>query len=149
MFKVSNRNNRTRFEICSKLTIKTPERNQLRRSGLFIVNFEHISHLLLVFLLLTLNRLMLTGTAIRGVLSKGYFTQDKCAIFDVLRFEKYTRKSITINLPAVTSSIKGHLFCCFFNIQEETNSAGELIVTLRLEKTRRCYQCLKTLYLAM
>ena len=26
-----------------------------RRSGVFIVNFEHISHLVLVFLLLTLN----------------------------------------------------------------------------------------------
>ena len=42
-----------RCEICSKLTIKTPE--QWRRSGVFIVKFEHISHLLLVFLLLTLN----------------------------------------------------------------------------------------------
>ena len=28
MFKVNNRNTRTRFEICSKLTIKTPERRQ-------------------------------------------------------------------------------------------------------------------------
>ena len=28
---------------------------QWRRSGVFIVNFEHISHLVLVFLLLTLN----------------------------------------------------------------------------------------------
>ena len=27
----------------------------MRRSGIFIVNFEHISHLVLVFLLLTLN----------------------------------------------------------------------------------------------
>ena len=29
-----------------------------RRSGVFIVNFEHISHLFLVFLLLTLNMQM-------------------------------------------------------------------------------------------
>ena len=35
-----------------KLTIKTPERRQWRRSGVFIVNFEHIAHLVLVFLLL-------------------------------------------------------------------------------------------------
>ena len=47
---------RTRCEICSKLTIKLPERRHWRRSGVFIVNFEHISHLVLVFLLLTLNR---------------------------------------------------------------------------------------------
>ena len=40
----------------SKLTTKTPEERQWRRSGVFIVNFEHISqHLFLVFLLLTLN----------------------------------------------------------------------------------------------
>ena len=32
-----------------KLTIKIPERRQLRRTGIFIVNFEHISHLVLVF----------------------------------------------------------------------------------------------------
>ena len=56
MFKVNNRNTRTRCEICSKLTIKIPERRQWRHSGIFIVNFEHISHLVLVFLLLTLSR---------------------------------------------------------------------------------------------
>ena len=44
MFKFNNRNTRTRCEICSKLTIKTPD-------GVFIINFEHISRLVLVFLL--------------------------------------------------------------------------------------------------
>ena len=43
MSKVNNRNTRTRCEICSKLTIKIPERRQWRRSGIFVVNFEHIS----------------------------------------------------------------------------------------------------------
>ena len=61
MFKVNNRNTRTRCEICSKLTIKIPERRQWRRSGIFIVNFEHILHLVLVFLLLTLSRYMPIG----------------------------------------------------------------------------------------
>ena len=56
LLKVNNRNTRTRCEICSKLTINTPERRYWRRSGVFIVNFEHISHLALVFLLLTLNK---------------------------------------------------------------------------------------------
>ena len=32
MFKVNNRNTKPRFEICSKLTIKTPERRQWDRS---------------------------------------------------------------------------------------------------------------------
>ena len=35
---------RIRCEICSKLTIKTPEWRQSRRFGVFIVNFEHISY---------------------------------------------------------------------------------------------------------
>ena len=53
MFKViKKKKTRARFEIHSELTIKMPER---RRSGIFIVNFEHISHLVLVFLLLTLS----------------------------------------------------------------------------------------------
>ena len=55
MFKVNNRNTRTRCQVCSKLTIKTPEWRQWRRSGFFIVNSEHISHLVLMFLLSTLN----------------------------------------------------------------------------------------------
>ena len=54
LFKVNNKNTRKRCEICSKLTIETPERHW-RRSGVSIVNFEHISHIVLVFLLLTLN----------------------------------------------------------------------------------------------
>ena len=53
LFQVNNRNNRKSCEICSKLTIKTPEQRQWSRSGVFIVNFEHNSHLFLVFLLLT------------------------------------------------------------------------------------------------
>ena len=52
----SKKHNIKKFEICSKLTIKTLERRHWRRSGVLIVNFEHISHLVLVFLLLTLNR---------------------------------------------------------------------------------------------
>ena len=56
MLKDNNRNTRARYEICSKLTIKTPERRHWRRFGVFIVNLEHISHIVLVFLLLTLSR---------------------------------------------------------------------------------------------
>ena len=61
MFKFNTSNVRTRCEICSKLTIQTSERRQWRRSGVFIVNFEYISHLFLVFLLLTLSREMSAG----------------------------------------------------------------------------------------
>ena len=55
LLKVNNRNTRTRCEICLELTMKTPERRHWCRSSVFIVNFEHISYLFLLFLLLTLN----------------------------------------------------------------------------------------------
>ena len=56
LLKVNNRKTRTRCELCSMLKIKTPEGRHWRRSCVFIVNFEHISHLILVLLLLTLSR---------------------------------------------------------------------------------------------
>ena len=44
MLKVNNRNTKTRCEICSKLTIKTPERRYfIPYSSVFIVNFEKIN----------------------------------------------------------------------------------------------------------
>ena len=54
--KLSMVDTRTRRAVWSELSIKTPERSQWSRSGVFIVNFEHISHLVLVFLLLALSR---------------------------------------------------------------------------------------------
>ena len=57
--KVDNRNTRTRYEICSKLTIKTSERRHWCFCGVLIVNVDHIPHLNLMFLLLTFNMLML------------------------------------------------------------------------------------------
>ena len=54
LLKINNRNTRTRCEICSKLTVKTPERRHWLRFCVFIVNFELISHIVLVFLLLNL-----------------------------------------------------------------------------------------------
>ena len=49
LFKFNNGNNGIK---CKKLTIKTPER---RCFGVFIVNFEHLTLLLLVFPLFTLS----------------------------------------------------------------------------------------------
>ena len=52
MLKGNNRNTRTRCGVCSKLTIKIPGRCQWHLEGVFIVNFEHVSHLALQFLFL-------------------------------------------------------------------------------------------------
>ena len=53
LLKVNNRSTRTRCEICSN-------RCEIC-SGVFIVNFEQISYLVIVFLLLTLSRSMPAG----------------------------------------------------------------------------------------
>ena len=45
------------YEICSKLTIKTPEYH----SGVFIVNFEQTLNIDLVIQMLTLKKLMTGG----------------------------------------------------------------------------------------
>ena len=53
MFKVNDRNTKAICEVYPKLTIKTPKGHHGRLSSHFIVNFEHISHLILMFRLLT------------------------------------------------------------------------------------------------
>ena len=57
LLSVNNRNIRTSCNICSKLSIKTPERRQWRRSGAFIVHFIHL------VLLLTLDMQLPPGLA--------------------------------------------------------------------------------------
>ena len=60
LFKVNYENTSTMRNIYSMLTIKAPERHW-RCSGVFIVNFEHVSHIILEFLLLIFNMLMPAG----------------------------------------------------------------------------------------
>ena len=48
-----------------KVNKKTPERRHSRRFGVSIVNFQHISHLFLMFLLLTLNKSMWAGNMLK------------------------------------------------------------------------------------
>ena len=55
VFKVSNGNTRAICEICSKL-IEIEVTRLICRSGFFIVTFEQILYIVLVFPLLTLNR---------------------------------------------------------------------------------------------
>ena len=64
-----------------------------RRSGVFIVNFEHISQLVLVFLLLTLNKEMPTGAAL---VHECIWSTFKCKCFyDSLKYV-YNKKHDTV-----------------------------------------------------
>ena len=86
LFKGNNRNTRKRCKIYLLLTIKATERSQWSRSGAFIVNFEHISHFFLLFLLLTLNKQMLAGLI---VFSNGFksFLPGSCCITKNIKFK--------------------------------------------------------------
>ena len=48
-------------EICSKFTKRIPEQSQSCHSGVYFVNFEQNSHIVLVFPLLILNKQMPAG----------------------------------------------------------------------------------------
>ena len=50
LFKVYIKNLRILFENNSKVTKKISERRHRRRSGVFTVNFQHISKIVLVFI---------------------------------------------------------------------------------------------------
>ena len=52
LFKPNYGNTRKMYEIYSKLTILTPEQRSWRRSFVFIINFEQISQIALVSLLI-------------------------------------------------------------------------------------------------
>ena len=63
LFKINNGNIRTMCEMCSKLTIKTPEWRHWHRSGVFIVTLNRFHTLFCcLFLLLILNKKMLVGS---------------------------------------------------------------------------------------
>ena len=49
LFTVTMETPKTICEICSKLTIKTSKRRHWHHSIVFIVNFDHIPHIVLVF----------------------------------------------------------------------------------------------------
>ena len=70
LFKVNNWNRRTMCEIYLKLTINTEEPCHWHDSGVFVVNFEQISHIVLLFPLLALN--IVTRNKILWKIARGY-----------------------------------------------------------------------------
>ena len=97
LLKVNNRNNRARCEIYSKST-KTPEQRHWRRSGVIIVNFEHISHLVRKFILSTFSMYLLAANV-------GFFSHLPSKIIEA----KFYFCSV-INLLAVAVLINGNGF---------------------------------------
>ena len=62
-------------------TLKIPQRLHWHHSGAFFVNLEHISHLVLVFVLLTLNKQMMLVKSRNGYYRKSH---QRCTVKTVL-----------------------------------------------------------------
>ena len=105
LFKVNNRNFRKRCYICLKLN--TPERHQWRRSCVFIVNFKHILHHFLVFILLTLSKYLFARMLL--ILANVFSDTYRCSslVFKVL----HGRLKVSFMMPGLlTHSFPMHPF---------------------------------------
>ena len=91
MLTVNNRNTKKCY-IYLKLTIRTPERRHWRRSGVFIVDFKHISQLSIVFLLLNFYRYFLEMSSV----TKNNTTDDP-------EIQRKTRETDNTTLPFATT----------------------------------------------
>ena len=107
-YKINKRNTRKGCEICSKLTTEKIERLRWRLSDVFIVNFEIISRLYSVLLLLNLNKEMLAWYFFKGCVRYIFVTlfcisklehlwnKEKCFLFHFERSFRFWDDQILI-----------------------------------------------------
>ena len=95
LHKVSKRNILKRYEIFLKAARKTPKWRQWHRFDVFIVNFEHIPHLFIVFFQLNLNRWIL-AESICSILVEGNLSAKERNLFIVTKFLLKLTKAILI-----------------------------------------------------
>ena len=78
-------------EICSKSTINTPER---RHRAVFIVNFAQVLHIVLMFLLLTLNKKMSVAIVSRTLFTfiPTQYPKHEPVHFIKVKYFRYRRK---------------------------------------------------------
>ena len=90
MPKVSNRNTRIRSKTCSKLSKKKSLRRHWYRSVGFTVNFEHIIHLILVYILLTLTLYIVCFKPVSWYSIYIQAERDYCSSVVIVNFEQIT-----------------------------------------------------------
>ena len=123
LFKANHENIRTSYDNCSKLIIKSTERTERQHWRLydaFIFNCEQISHVGLVFPLLTLNKQILVGLIQTGVryLSNACLSRD----LHTLKYFFKTFKLLKVwneLIKTITTSVVSASFIIFVIIQEE------------------------------
>ena len=134
-------NTEKRWETCEKLTIKTPEWLQWRHSGDFIVKFEHISHLFVVFPLLTLGMYFLLCYVL--FTTKLYLTKSKFYYFKFvlksalssLRQFLITESPLKMMKNTFYFTLKALLvlnFCLEFSVMSKNNFIRKIKLILNL-----------------
>ena len=98
-----------KYQIYSKLTMKTPERILWRRSGVFIVNFERISYLVLMFPSLTLNKHVATGKQVLLIITKSFGKNFNCGVwFRSSTLSIHSLKNVYVSSSFVVTFLSCH-----------------------------------------
>ena len=115
LLNVDDRRTRKMFGICSKLTIITPEQCHWRRFSVFIVNYEHNSHLFLLFLLLTLSMYLSAGMSFPMKCSNTHYGNDLRTKFLIIS----SRRISLLTLLCLVSNKRSHVLkqTCSFQLQ--------------------------------
>ena len=104
----------------------------LRRSGVFIDNFEHFSHLVLVFLLLTLNMELPAGMVCIFAHKVPWIFYETVVKYIEKMTEHLNYKYLVKDTLKLSSFFYLHIFICFQvvfkNLKENT---GEIIIILK------------------
>ena len=104
LHKVSKRNILKRCEIFLKAARKTPKWRQWHRFDVFIVNFEHIPHLFIVFFQLNLNR-SIFAESICSILVEGNLSAKERNLFIFIYKFIYIYKFIFIYLLSLAECL--------------------------------------------
>ena len=131
------------MKICSKLTIKTLEQHQWHHSSIFIVDFEHISHLVIAFLLLTLKDWDL-NSKIEDAMIYGFWTKIRAFYFQISKESLQTWLYLVLRIMIwflvnftkigwenVTGLIKHSNIKCFAAVLTETPFSWHLFFQIK------------------
>ena len=93
------------YERCSKLAMKIPKRHHCCCSVVFIVDFEQISHIVLMFLLLNLNKYLSPWLSLPTIGRKFRYLDTGAKYLRILKFLTYCSAFSEKNLPLANNHL--------------------------------------------
>ena len=111
LINVNNSNTRKMGEMCSKLKINARDWRHGHRSDVFIVNFEHVSHFLLVLLLLALIKEILAWIIAKSIFENNQYPWLSvkfwkiCDVFGPFVHDDHEQKLKFLRILALNSNV--------------------------------------------